>query len=173
MTQYECLSKEQKEELVEKAYQLGYEYEQECGCCSQCTVAAIQDTFGILDNDLFKAVYGMGAGIGLTGKGSCGALAAGVLVIGALRGRERTDFHGGRNPQCYALARQLLERFESKYRSSLCSGIQECKFGRSFDLTDRLQRFAFEEAGGHRDKCPEVVGTAARWVAEMIVNGEI
>ena len=68
MKQHECLSKEQKEELVEKAYQLATNTSRNADA-AHSTVAAIQDTFGTLDDDLFKAVYGMGAGVGLTGKG--------------------------------------------------------------------------------------------------------
>ena len=38
-----------KEELLEKAYKLGYEYEKVYKGCSQCTVAAVQDLFDIQD----------------------------------------------------------------------------------------------------------------------------
>lgn len=173
MKEYKCLPKEEKENLIEKAYLLGYEYEQKYGNCPQCTVAAIQDIFGILDDNIFKAVYGLGAGIGLSAKGNCGAMVVAILAISSLQGRNRQSFYDGRYPECYALSRLMMQKFEKKYGSSLCNGIQKNIFGKSFDLTDPLQFAAFEEAGGHRDKCPEVVGSAARWVAEMIVNGEI
>lgn len=173
MKKFENIPKEQKEKLIEKAYLLGYEYEQKYGNCPQCTVAAIQDTFGILDDSIFKAVYGLGAGIGLCAKGNCGAMTAAILAISYLQGRDRQSFYEGRFPECYALSRKMMQNFESKYGSSFCNGVQKNIFGRSFDLTDPQQFTAFEEAGGHRDKCPEVVGSAARWVAEMIVSGEI
>ncbi len=173
MEKFQKLSDEQKKELIEKAYSLGYEYEQKYGNCPQCAVAAIQDTFGILDDNIFKAVYGLGAGIGLSAKGSCGAMTAAILTVGMLKGRERKDFHKGRNHECYELSLKIMRKFEEKYGSNICGGIQKSKFGKSFDLTDPVQFAEFEKAGGHEDKCPEVVGSAARWVAEMIVNGEI
>lgn len=173
MKEFAGIPEEQKQELIEKAYQLAYEYEQKYGNCPQCTVAAIQDTFGILDDNVFKAVYGLAAGIGLSSKGNCGGLIAAILVVSSLQGRDRQNFQAGRYPECYALSRKMAQKFEQKYGSILCHGIQKKIFGESFDLSDPQQFAAFEEAGGHQDKCPEVVGNAARWIAEMIVNGEI
>lgn len=167
------LTDAQKNELVEKTYNLAYEYEQKYGNCPQCTIAAIQDVFGIIDDSLFKASYGLGAGTGLTSKGSCGAMSAVVMVISALKGRERADFHGGRNEKCYELSRGVIAEFEKKYGGILCNQVQKSMMGKSYDLSKSDEFKAFEEAGGHKDKCPDAVGTAARYVAELIVNGEL
>lgn len=173
MKKYQNLSNEKKQELVEKAYQLGYEYEQKYGNCPQCTMAAIQDTFDLVDDSVFKALYGLGGGMGLTSKGNCGALVAAIMFISLLQGRDRQNFHTGRYPECYALSREMMNRFQEKYGCINCNEVQMQIFGRAFDLSDKQQFLQFEEAGGHRDKCPEVVGSTARWVAEMIVNDEI
>ena len=45
--------KETKKELLEKAYQLGFEYEKTYRGCSQCAIAAIQDTLDIRDDSVF------------------------------------------------------------------------------------------------------------------------
>ncbi len=170
---FKGLKEEEKTKLVEKAADLGYKYEQEYGNCPQCTIAAIQDTFSIPDDNLFKAVYGLAAGMGLSSKGNCGALSAAVMIIGERIGRERSDFNKGRNPKCYALSKQVMEKFEEKYGSLLCNQIQTRIMGKSFDLSKEDEYAEFEKAGGHNDKCPEVVATAVRYVAEMIINGEI
>lgn len=167
------LSDSEKKELIEKAYNLAYEYEQKYGNCPQCTIAAIQDVFGIIDDNLFKASYGLAAGTGLTSKGNCGGLCGAVMIISALKGRERSNFHGGRNAKCYELSRGVIEKFEEKYGGILCHQVQKCIMGKSYDLSKPEEFRAFEEAGGHKDKCPGVVGTAARYIAEMIVNGEL
>jgi len=167
------LTDPQKKELIRKAYDLGYEYEQKYGNCPQCTIAAIQDVFGIVDDIVFKASHGLAGGVGLSSKGTCGAVSGGVMVISALRGRDRPDFHSGRSRKCYDLSRHLSEKLESKYGGILCCQIQKTIMGKSFNLSNRDEFKAFEEAGGHRDKCPEVVGTVVSYIAEMIVAGEI
>jgi len=43
------------ENAIEKAYELGKEYEKTYRGCSQCVVAALQDTFNIRKDDIFKA----------------------------------------------------------------------------------------------------------------------
>ena len=46
-----------KASLVKKAYSLGFAYEKKYRGCSQCTLAAIQDTLGIRNDFVFKAIY--------------------------------------------------------------------------------------------------------------------
>lgn len=81
-----------REMLLQKAYELGFEYEKTYRGCSQCVVAAIQDTLDLRDDAIFKAATGFAGGCGLTGIGVCGAFAGGVMVLGQLLGRERADF---------------------------------------------------------------------------------
>ncbi|HZK10192.1 MAG TPA: C-GCAxxG-C-C family protein [Clostridia bacterium] len=163
----------EKKDLIDKAASLGYEYERKYGNCPQCTIAAIQDTFGIIDDDVFKQSYGFGAGIGLTSKGTCGALSAAILIIGSLHGREKADFHSGRNAKCYELSKQLVEKVEEEYGGILCHEIQRKIMGDSFDLNKQEEFLAFEAAGGHDDKCPSVIAFVAGYLAELIVEGEL
>lgn len=46
---------DKRKELMEKAFQLGFEYEKTCRGCSQCTIAAIQDTLAIQEDNAFKS----------------------------------------------------------------------------------------------------------------------
>jgi C_GCAxxG_C_C family probable redox protein len=170
---YKDMSKEEIEELLDKTYNLAYSYEQQYGSCSQCTYAAVHEIFGIGDKETFKSIYGMGAGIGLTSKGTCGALTAAILLAGSLEGRSYGDFDTGRNAECYATAKKILNQFKRKYGGVQCGEIQEKIMGNSFNLNIESESEAFEAAGGHEEKCPSVAGFAARIVAKMIVNGEI
>lgn len=170
MEKYLKLSEKEKQEIFEKAYNLGYEYEQKMGNCAQCVIAAVQDSLGIIENSVFKGAYGLAGGGGLTSLGTCGAISGAIMLIGVLYGRERHDFaSGGRYPG-YKLSRKIIEKFKQEYGGILCSEIQTKLMGKSFDLMDRQQYAAFEEAGGHRDKCPAVVGNGARWVAEILID---
>ena len=159
-------------ELLAKAYQLGFEYERRFRGCSQCVVAAIQDTLGVRDDHVFKAATGLAGGGALTGVGACGGYAGGVMVLGQLAGRERNDFEdaGGVRFHAFDLAKALADRFVAEFGSTICREVQTGLFGRSFDLRDRDDFARFEAAGGHDDKCPEVVGRAARMAVAIILE---
>jgi len=159
-----------KTQTAKKAYALAYEFEQKYGACSQCVLAALQATVGSIDNEVFKAAYALAGGGAKTGQGTCGALAGGMLAIGAKYGRERADFETVRSTEASTLAKILYDRFVDEFGSPICAAVQEAIFGRSFDLWDPEERQAFEEAGGHRDKCPDVAGKAAMWTAEILLD---
>jgi C_GCAxxG_C_C family probable redox protein len=158
--------------VAEKAYQLGQEYEQAYRGCSQSTVAAIQDAFSIRNDDVFKAATGLTAGGGMCIDGSCGAYAGATMVLSSLLGRERDDFAdlAGVLFKNFELIQKLRENFIREYGSVLCHNIQTKMFGRPYYLADMDDLNRFEEAGGHDPlHCPEVVGKAARWAAELII----
>ena len=86
------MNENRKNELMEKAFRLGFEYEQTYRGCSQCTIAAVQDTLDIREDNVFKAATGLAAGGGLTGIGVCGGYAGSIMMISWLSGRERSNF---------------------------------------------------------------------------------
>ena len=45
---------EEREKVLEKAYDKGFEYEKEYGFCSQAVLSAIQDVFGGVDNKVIE-----------------------------------------------------------------------------------------------------------------------
>ena len=159
-----------KKQEIKKAYALAYEFEQKYGACSQCVLAALQDTLGGIDDEVVKASHALAGGAAKTGQGTCGALAGGMMAISARYGRERTDFETARSTEASTLAKVLYDRFVEEFGSPICAGVQESIFGRSFDLWDPEDQQAFEEAGGHRDKCPDVAGKAAMWTAEILLD---
>jgi hypothetical protein len=68
------------------------------------------------------------------------------------------------------LTKKLGEKFKAEYSSFLCDDIEKKVFGRSFDKWNPAEREKKEKMGGHKDKCPSVVGKASRWVAELILD---
>lgn len=163
---------ERRSELLARAYELGFEYERRFRGCSQCVIAAIQDTLGIRDDRVFAAATGLAGGGALTGTGACGGYAGAVMVFGQLRGRERSNFDdpAGVRFQTFDLAKRLADRFTEEFGGTICRDVQTGVFGRCFDLRDPADFQRFEEAGAHRDKCPEVVGKAARMAVEIILD---
>ena len=159
-----------RKETAERAYTLAYEFEQKYGACSQCVIAALQETIGGIDDAVFKAAHALAGGNAKTGQGTCGALAGGVMAISAKYGREREDFATVRSTEAANLAKILYDRFVDEFGSPICADVQEAILGRSFNLWDPDDRQAFEEAGEHLDKCPDVVGRAAMWTAEILLD---
>ncbi len=154
----------------ERAYRLGKEYEQSYRGCGQCVVAALQDTFDVQDDAVFRAATGFAGGGGLCGDGNCGAYSGAIMMLSYLVGRPRDDFEdrAGASFKTFGLVHRLRERFIEEYGSVVCRDIQCRIFGRPFYLRDVDDVGKFDRAGGHDDKCPEVVGKAARWTAELI-----
>lgn len=160
------------EELVQKAYRLGYEYEQVYRGCSQCVLAAIYDALGVQNDPVFKAATGLAGGGGLTGDTGCGAYSGAILALGSFMGRERSDFKDekGLRFRSHAMARKLHTRFIQEFGSAVCRDIQSRLMGRPFYLADSDDFRKFDEAGGHSEKCPQVVGKAAQWAVEILAE---
>ena len=161
-----------REALLKRAYELGFQYENRFHGCAQCAVAAIQDTLGLEDDGTFKAANGLNAGLGCSSRGTCGALAGAVMVISSLCGRPRellNDVHRIR-ARAYGPAQRLLERFEQEFGSGICGEIQKRLMGGSFNLLHPEERDMFLKAGAEEVHCPDVVGKASRWAVEIILD---
>ncbi|HEY82501.1 MAG TPA: C_GCAxxG_C_C family protein [Dehalococcoidia bacterium] len=157
-------------EAAEKAYELGKHYEKTYRGCSQCVIAALQDTFDIRDDAIFKAATGLAGGGSMATDGSCGAYVGAIMVLGYLLGRERDNFSDpeGIRFRTHELARKFHERYIDQYGSVVCRDIQTKVMGRPYYLCDPEEYQKFHNAGAHDVHCPEVVGKAARWMAEII-----
>lgn len=161
----------ESEDTLAKAYSIGFQYERDHGSCAQCVLAAIQESFpGLIDDAVFRAAHGLAGGGALSGQGTCGALSGGIMAISAAHGRERQNFAAGPYRHASKKAKRLFDRFVEEYGSCICGQVQTKVMGRSFNLWDPDDYKAFDAAGGHRDKCPDVVGKAARWAAEILLE---
>ena len=165
----------QQKKLLDQAFELGRKYEIEYYGCSQCALAAIQDTLKIKNDDIFKSATALAGGLGVTGNGTCGALSGAVMAIGQIHGRVREDFRDEKKQRkkAYELARALIDKFVNEYGSVICKDIQKKLMGRSYDLLDPEEFKEFEKAGGHTDKCPIVVGNASKWTVKILLREEI
>jgi C_GCAxxG_C_C family probable redox protein len=163
---------EQNARIIERALCLGFEYEKTIRGCCQCTIAAIQDALDIKDDAVFKAGSGLTAGGGLSCEGSCGGFTGGVMVMSSVFGRRREKWNDDKDEKdcAYQMAGALLDKFNQEYRSNVCRNIHRFIFGRDFDLMDVPDRDAFERLGAHVDKCTSVVGRAAAWATELILE---
>lgn len=163
--------KTDKEELIQKCYDLSYRYDAERGCCSQCVLSAIMETLEIGDPKIIQAADGMAGGGALTTNGTCGALAGGLMAISTVVGRPYEDFSKGeRRRRVFLFTKKLYDKFEEEYGSSICKEIHQELFGRTFNLRDKEDYVEFDRMGAHDDKCTSVSGNVAKWTAEIILN---
>jgi len=161
-----------KDEIISKAAQLGFEYEKKYHGCSQCTVAAVQDALGIRNDLVFKAAGGLVAGIGRLCDGVCGGYSGGVIVMSMFFSRCRSKFDNDREMKntSYKMACLLHKLFDQKYGSVICREIHMELFGRTFDFCNPKDIEIFENMGAHKDKCTGVVRDASKWATSIILD---
>lgn len=166
------MDEQAKQEVIQKAYDLGFEYEKEYHGCGQCVIAALQDTFDMRDDGIFKALTAHAGGGAIVGDAGCGAYVAGLAFLSGLRGRERGDFSDPDRVRFanFAIARKLHDKFTGEYGTVICRELHTKLMGRPFFLPDQDEMKKFDEAGGHGIVCPEVCGKAAQWAAEVALD---
>jgi hypothetical protein len=158
-----------KQELMDRARELGFMYEHESAYCPQATIAALMDVFHVRDDTLFKSVFGFHGGGGDSHDGACGSLCAGTAMISYFFGRTRTEFDlRMHNCETTGIVKRLHELFCEEYGGIRCRDVQKKMFGREFDVWKEEDLKTFLEMGGHDTKCPEVVGKGAAWAAGLI-----
>jgi hypothetical protein len=133
-------------EIIQKAYDLGYEYEEKHGGCARCTVASLQDAIDFLpvDGELFRTASCLDGGATPTKLANCGSFTGSGMVIGWMCGTQRF----GDNSLSHDLIHKVHECFNEEYGSVICKEVRESAEG----------------------KCPEVVAKAARWTAEILLK---
>ncbi|UCD22415.1 MAG: C_GCAxxG_C_C family protein [Chloroflexota bacterium] len=164
-----------RDEIVQKANELAVEYEAKYKGCGQCTFMAVVDALrwgGLeiiprdMEDRLFPGLCLLTGGVGLSGDGTCGAVASGVLAIGLALGFQRDSINESLFRQSCAIVRgALLNKYYQKYNSVLCRDIQRKFFGKAWDLTrDEMSA----EFLGISEGCVIVEG--AMWVTEIILD---
>jgi len=162
--------RDSKDDILEKVYEKGNYYEGKYGGCAQGVVAALSDLFNI-NETVFKMASGFSGGIADEAKGTCGTFSGSIMVISYFFGRDRKNYglDGSKFKDC-ELIKKLRRRFLATYGGETCPVVQTFMFGKKYDFNNPDEVIAFEEAGAHRDKCTHVVGTAAKWVTEILLD---
>lgn len=166
-------------QLLEKVYRLGVGYESNSYGCSQSTVAALHEVIGF-DDVVVKVATSLCGGTASQAAGTCGALAGGIIVFDYFFGRPAGLLSSEAMIQDSVIAlesaqeapKELVRKYIKKYGTINCAAIMTQKFGRPFYLNDPDEFRKLEEAGAHTDpqKCLDVVGQAASWVMEILLD---
>lgn len=161
-----------KEDLIEKAVEVGENYERKYTGCAQCVLGAFKTVFRSISEDVFKSATGLCGGIGGTGN-ACGALTGGVMVLSVYIGREFDNFEDsgfemqGKNRE---LVKELYNYFMEEYEGIRCKQVQEAMLGRSYDFFDEEELAEWEASTAHEKECPMVVGRSIRLVTEILIR---
>jgi hypothetical protein len=169
-----------REELLQKVYDFGVAYESHSFSCSQSAVAAL---YRVLDfpDALVKASCSNAAGTAMHLVGTCGGLVGGLMVLDYFAGRpfeHMSDKEIIEDPNINDLsaaqevAKWLPKKYIEEYGTINCANIQLQIYGRTFYLEDPDDMQKLEEAGGHSnpEKCPHIVGNAAKWTMEILLD---
>ena len=161
-----------KNDQSRRAAELGQKYEQDFRGCAQCLIAAVTDTLELKRDQMFKSATALAGGVGLRGDGCCGAYLGGVLMIGDAVGRTRDNLADPEKQRfvTYRLAADFHRRFIEEYGTVICRDIQTKVMGRPFYISDPDDMRKFDEAGGHSDKCPGIVGRASGWLVDLLMD---
>jgi C_GCAxxG_C_C family probable redox protein len=79
-----------------------------------------------LNDQMCRMATGFSGGIGRTHRDLCGALSAGIMVIGALRGRTSPNEDEGK---CLYLVNKYRDLFDQKFNSIYCCQLRVEVYG--------------------------------------------
>lgn len=150
--------------VVEKAHQILLQ----SGNCAQTSFLVLKEQFELDDGKILKALTPF-PGIALRGE-TCGAVIGSLMALGLVFGRDSIDDMPG-YLRSLPPARKFCRQFEKEQSSTMCGAILEAKLGKRYNLANPIESAMYLSSGGP-EKCAEVVASAVRIAAEiMLSNG--
>ena len=173
MKNYSILPQEEKDALVAKARDKGFQTETDYGNCIQSCLIGLREAFpdiGITE-DMIRGSFGLAGGCGCSLLGTCGALSGAAFAISLFEGRPLDDL-GGDYQKTHDKIQTVVRRFREEYDGITCSEVMIHNMGAVYDWqTPEGDRGYMEHNGTFH--CATAVAFATGMVAEMIVNGEL
>ena len=80
-----------KQQVLDKAYKLGFDGERDVRGCAQCAIAAVQDATEIRNDLVYKSASGLAGGAGECTDGLCGGYSGGIIAMSMFYGRTRPE----------------------------------------------------------------------------------
>lgn len=158
------------DKFVSRAAKLAKILGEEFSGCSQVVLKALQETFGVVDQNVFMAASPLAGGVARGGE-VCGALLGALMFVGMLRGRKRLERTSESEDfsKCMGLAIKIYDEFKQTYGSVRCKDIHLRLFGRVYDLRNPEDLKMFAESVD-MNKCADVMAKAAEIAAKHIVR---
>jgi len=173
-----------KEKCVQRARELGCQYQGTLVGCGHCSYSAVLDALreeGIelvspeVQNEIFKSIVGLTGGCGNMHEGTCGAVLGAGYAIGVATGigREKQENDGGKQTwiTSYRIKQGVADRFFEKYGSIVCREIMFSRWGVAYNshYPGRSKEF-FSHCGkaGCRNAQECVISNGAAFAVETI-----
>lgn len=161
-------------DVVEAAAQMAAWNEENYHFCSQATLSALMNAFGIHNPDVLRASTGFAGGVSRHGN-VCGAVSECIMFLGLLAGRDDLEMKD-QATRGMTYIESFYQKFEERFGTTICKEILNNLFGRDFDLTDESQReelhkVMLEVPEGCHDVCGEAAKIAAEVAIEMLEAG--
>jgi hypothetical protein len=174
--EYQGLS---RQVLLDKVWDLGYNFCQSSHSCSQATVAALHEILGF-DDIVVKLATSQCAGSAMQFLGTCGTLSGGSIVFDYFYGRpvEKISYKEFSQSSIDELdkalegPRLLADRLVDKYGTFMCIYLHRKLFGRPYPhfTPEDIERSREVNIRLAPNNCWGVVGDAARWVMEILLD---
>lgn len=155
-----------KAAMANAAYEKAKSYELSYGCCPQCVLSSVQETAGLISDDVIKASHGLSGGGGLLGLGTCGALSGGLIALSCKRGRDHDKFEKGKFISNFRTGEKLVKLFQDEFGGVTCEQLQQKFTGRTYDMWDAEQYAEFDRV--REDRCAHASGMVSKWVIELL-----
>lgn len=136
------------------------------GNCAQTSFLVLKEQFDLDDGKILKALTPF-PGVALRGE-TCGAVIGSLMALGLVFGRDNIDDMPG-YLRSLPPARKFCRQFEKEQGSTMCGAILEAKLGKRYNLANPIESALYLSSGGP-EKCSEVVATAVRIAAEIILS---
>ncbi len=91
--------------------------------CAQAVICAFADKTDFTEDELFRLSEAFGGGMGGT-QGVCGAVSAMVFLAGLEKSAGVDALPETNKKDSYSFARELMEQFENKNQSYICSRLK-------------------------------------------------
>jgi len=153
----------------ESVKERAYNYERQYHGCSQCPLLALQEYLGLEDELTFKAASSLCGGLAFSGN-TCGALSAGVMVLGMKYGRANIEEGLAGLVKGMLPAHRLVKWFEGEFGTTVCRELSGLQMDEEILKAMAAAPEAMEAALPAEliEKCSQIVGKTAEKVAELI-----
>ena len=169
------LSEMKKEEILDRVAKKAGDYEEVSISCSQGTLAALQEEFGLGGGrEVIKAATFM-PGVA-SRKETCGAVLGALMALGLKLGKDKIGDPEAKSPEGIAesikfreKAWKFCEEFKKEFGSTMCGDIRPKIMGRDYNSMDPADRQQFLRDDGPK-KCRVPAEKAARIAASIILG---
>ena len=159
-------SRPSTEEILSQLDEKARKYLGISGNCAQSSFLALSEQFGLGDGATLKALTPF-PGLALRGE-TCGCVTGGLLALGLVYGRDRLDDWEGYQ-RALRPSRAFCRAFEREFGSTMCGGVLESQFGKTFNLANPVEAEEWQKAGAS-EKCATVVTKGVRMAAGLIME---